>query len=247
MSFAKYYDIIFQFRDIKKECDFLEYCFKNFAERKVKKILDLACGTGSHAIELAKRGYDVVGIDINKDMLNLAKQKAKNLKIRFFKADISNFNLKEKFDAAICMNDSINYLTSNEKLIKHFNLVYKHLNKRGIYIIETFHPKEILGFQKVTLDSWKEKRGNIEVKIDYKELEFDWNNQILKRKWKFEIKEGNKRKAIEEIFEHRVIFPQEFYLFSKLSKFKLIKLFGDFFKEIDNTKNSWRIIVVLRK
>jgi ubiquinone/menaquinone biosynthesis C-methylase UbiE len=54
-KYAQYYDLIYKNKNYKKECDYLEKIFRKFLNKKPKTILDLACGTGSHAIILAKR------------------------------------------------------------------------------------------------------------------------------------------------------------------------------------------------
>ena len=73
--------------------------------REGNSIIDIGCGTGRHSIELAKRGFNVTGIDISKGMLNEANKTAKkeNVNVRFIKADAVQFRTDEKFDAAVCL------------------------------------------------------------------------------------------------------------------------------------------------
>ncbi|MGF1487229.1 MAG: class I SAM-dependent methyltransferase [Prochloraceae cyanobacterium] len=82
------------------ECDFIEQEI-NY-DRNIK-ILDLGCGTGRHSIELAKRGYQVVGIDLSASLLKRAKQKAleQNLDIDFQKHDARKISFCEEFDLVI--------------------------------------------------------------------------------------------------------------------------------------------------
>lgn len=84
------------------ECDFLEQEL-NF--NKNLKILDVGCGTGRHSIELAKRGYNVVGIDLSESMLNRAKEKAlaENLTVTFQQHDARNLPFENEFDLAIIL------------------------------------------------------------------------------------------------------------------------------------------------
>ncbi len=65
---AKYYDAIYRRRveRVGEEVDFVEEIFKNDAKREIKKVLELACGTGIPTVELARRGYKVVGLDCMK-------------------------------------------------------------------------------------------------------------------------------------------------------------------------------------
>ncbi len=75
---AEYYDVIYRKRAerVEDEIDFVEELFRKEAERKVKKILDLACGTGIPTLELARRGYEVTGLDLHEEMLAVARRKA---------------------------------------------------------------------------------------------------------------------------------------------------------------------------
>ncbi len=76
---AEYYDAIYRrgAKRVSREIDFVEELFQNEAERKVRKILDLACGTGIPTLELARCGYRVMGLDLHEEMLTVARQKAK--------------------------------------------------------------------------------------------------------------------------------------------------------------------------
>lgn len=82
------------------ECDFIE---KEAGYDKEIKILDIGCGTGRHSLELCKRGYDVLGIDLSDSMLTRAKEKAaeQNLHIVFEKHDARNLPFNHRFDLAI--------------------------------------------------------------------------------------------------------------------------------------------------
>ncbi|HPD57157.1 MAG TPA: class I SAM-dependent methyltransferase [Smithellaceae bacterium] len=85
-----------------KEVDFL---IEEFALKPGAAILDVGCGTGRHAVELARRGYKVTGIDLSAEMLKEAREKAKSagVKVNFIRADATDFTLPAKFDAAICL------------------------------------------------------------------------------------------------------------------------------------------------
>lgn len=84
------------------ECDFIE---KEINYDKSLKIIDIGCGTGRHSIELTKRGYKVIGIDLSESQLERAKAKAKaqNLQIDFQKHDARNLPFKNEFDLAIML------------------------------------------------------------------------------------------------------------------------------------------------
>ena len=84
------------------ECDFIE---KEINFNKSLKILDIGCGTGRHSIELARRGYQIKGVDLSDSQLCRAKEKAKNLKleIEFRREDARTLPFKNEFDLAIML------------------------------------------------------------------------------------------------------------------------------------------------
>jgi len=84
------------------ECDFIE---KEIKSNKETKIIDIGCGTGRHSIELSKRGYSVVGIDLSESLLKRAKEKAfeQNLQIVFQKHDARNLPFSRQFDLVIML------------------------------------------------------------------------------------------------------------------------------------------------
>ena len=84
------------------ECDFIE---REIGHDKAVRILDIGCGTGRHSIELAKRGYEIVGIDLSESLLNRAKEKAseKNVQIDFRKHDARKLNFEREFDLVIML------------------------------------------------------------------------------------------------------------------------------------------------
>ncbi len=84
------------------ECDFIE---KEIGPKKHLKILDIGCGTGRHALELARRGYAVIGIDLSDSLLERAKEKAaaQKLRIDFRKHDARALPFSNEFDLAIML------------------------------------------------------------------------------------------------------------------------------------------------
>ena len=85
-----------------REVDFL---IKELELESGASVLDIGCGTGRHAIELAQRGYVVTGVDISAGMLSEAKEKAKaaGVRVNWVHSDATGFSLDKQFDAAICL------------------------------------------------------------------------------------------------------------------------------------------------
>ena len=90
----KYYDIIYSQKDYRKEADCVIALIQRHNKTDCKKLLDIGCGTGSHDI-FFQRDFEIYGIDLSTDVLKIAEQRIPDGK--FFKADMRDFDLHEKF------------------------------------------------------------------------------------------------------------------------------------------------------
>ncbi len=102
LNYAEHYDHEEFTRGTRGECDFIE---KEIRSDPSKRILDIGCGTGRHAIELARRGYRVVGVDLSEAQLARARRKADadGLAIEFRQMDARTLPFDGEFDLAIML------------------------------------------------------------------------------------------------------------------------------------------------
>lgn len=106
---------------------------------KKDRILDLACGYGRLTIPLAKRNYDIEGIDISENLIKDAKKEAKKqkLKINFKAGDMRKLPYKnESFNKIFCMWSSFNHLLNGNDQVKTINEIYRTLKNKGLSIID---------------------------------------------------------------------------------------------------------------
>ena len=79
--YADQYDFFYENKDYKGECDLIDQLLIRFSNIKNKLLLDVGCGTGTHAIELSQRGYMVTGVDLSQKMIDLAIAKSHKYKL----------------------------------------------------------------------------------------------------------------------------------------------------------------------
>jgi len=146
---AKYYDLIYSWKDYKKEVEIIEKVISKYKKSRGKELLEVACGSGHH-IEYFKKNFSCTGIDINQGILNVAKTKFKN--ITFKKADMINFKLNKKFDVITCLFSSIGYVKTYPNLRKTIHNFARHLKTNGLVIIEPWFTKNTFksGFKHMT-------------------------------------------------------------------------------------------------
>lgn len=106
-------------------------------------LLDLGCGTGSFCMEMARRGYDPIGVDISDSMLDEARRKAPPPEndscapaCLFLRQDISNFELYGTVDLIVCLLDTVNHLTRQTQVRQLFKLCANYLNPGGILVFD---------------------------------------------------------------------------------------------------------------
>jgi ubiquinone/menaquinone biosynthesis C-methylase UbiE len=135
---------------------------KILKQNKVKTVLDLTCGTGSQVFWLAKRKFEVIGSDINVNMLNMAKKRARKekVKIKFIKGDMRATKVGS-FDSVITIFNAIGHLTKKD-FEKAMRNIRSNLKMGGLYVFDINNLSYLLKddqITKLTID-WQKTVGN---------------------------------------------------------------------------------------
>lgn len=134
---ARYFDLMHRHRDYDRECDFAHALIRKTGPG-IKKVLDICCGTGEHALRMARLGYEVTGIDLSQDMIDIARRKAADarLEIRFECRDVMNPGFSDEFQAAYCLGHSLLYMTTYPKAHAFFQTVHESLSGKGPFLVD---------------------------------------------------------------------------------------------------------------
>jgi SAM-dependent methyltransferase len=147
-AYAGCYDSVYREKDYEAECAFLHEAFSRHSHRRVESVLDLGCGTGGHALPLARSGLTVVGVDRAPRMLEVARTKAKsaNLENRtlFHEGDLETYSAGKKFDAVVCLFSVLSYQTDNRALLNSLLNMKRHLNPGGLLICDFWYGPSVL-------------------------------------------------------------------------------------------------------
>lgn len=139
-ALAPFYDKLQTDVDYSLWADFFERAFSLYFNGKVKDILDLGCGTGSMTLELCRRGYDMIGVDLSPEMLSVARQTGEDEglsdRLLWLCQDMREFELYGTVEATVSTLDCLNHLTSTKDLEKCFALVHNYLVPDGIFIFD---------------------------------------------------------------------------------------------------------------
>lgn len=135
-NYGERYDSEAFTRGTRGEVDFLE---REIGCDKSKRILDVGCGTGRHSLELSRRGYDVVGIDLSRSMLNKARETALREKlgsVQFIECDARNMWFEEEFDLAVCLCEgAFSLMETDEENFQILRSISRALKKNGKLIL----------------------------------------------------------------------------------------------------------------
>lgn len=101
-------------------------------------LLDLACGTGSVSVRLAKKGYEVIGVDLSPEMLSEAQNKAYSAgqNILFLCQDMTALDLYGTVDAAVCTLDGLCHLPDEESVFAELRKVSLFMNPGGVFLFD---------------------------------------------------------------------------------------------------------------
>lgn len=186
-AFANVYDKLTDNIEYEKRADYISTLFERYGVKGKEPVLDLACGTGSLTIELAKRGYDMIGIDSAYAMLSQAQNKkyTENADVLFLCQDMTELDLYGTISGAVCMLDSLNHLESADDVRRTIEKVGLFMEHDGIFIFDVntiYKHREILANNTFVYDCddvycvWQNSLNDddsVDISLDIFELEDD--------------------------------------------------------------------------
>jgi len=253
-QYPAYYDVAFGYRDIDLECDFIEKKLGLFGLSDNTGILDVACGTGSHLVQLGMRGYDADGFDISPRMAAFAQEKAlqAGLASRIWVDNMAAFQVERTYGAAINLLTGFNYLLTNQDALAHLDRVAEALDTGGVYVLELNHPRDFVTNRPSTTNAWVESRGDVEVEVDWDRdrTPVDVLTHQTSSHPRILVRDKDRTISIDMYDKYRIYLYQELDLLVRCSgKFDLVDSRGSFKLDnpLDDSRDSWRMIVVLRR
>jgi SAM-dependent methyltransferase len=136
---APYYDRVYDWKDYDADIERLLAIIHDRKSSPGNRLLDIGCGTGAHIARLVDN-FDCTGIDINEDMLKVAREKVPTAS--FMKGDMATFDLDMKFDIIISMFGTIGYVSSLDMIQRVVDNIEAHLATGGVAVLEPFLLKD---------------------------------------------------------------------------------------------------------
>jgi SAM-dependent methyltransferase len=244
------YEIAFDMNR-KGEVDFLAHCFKRFARRRVRTVVDIACGTGPHLVRLAERGYRMSGLDLSARNVEFLGERlaAKGLTGELVVGDMTSFRLAKPVDAAICMQDSQGHLLTNEQLLAHLRAVARNVRRGGLYVFDRYMASSWTNPARSW--SWSRRRGGLIVRASFSALhDVDPVSQIFKEHMTLEAVENGTHRVYRQTHMSRMVFPQELRALVELAGgWEFVQWFFGFkaHQVLEKSRHPLLMVVVLRR
>ncbi len=247
-DYADQYDLLYADKDYQAECDLLEEAFRRFGSGSVKSVLDMGCGTGGHAVVLAKRGYRLTGVDRSGHMLRLAQGKARaaGVEVVWIEGDIQAVQAGGLFDAVILMFAVLGYQLTNAEVLSVLCNAHRHLRPRGLLAFDIWYGPAVL--RTGPADRVKLIQDGTNQLIRAATSSLDIRHHVCNVEYHF-WRVLNNGVAAQSPEAHRVrfFFPMELELFLTSAEFELVSLTT--FPKLDEPadERSWNAFCVARK
>lgn len=226
-NYSKYYDLLYKDKNYNEEADFIHTIISQNCP-SAKNIFEMGCGTGLHAIALAKKGYSIDGIDFSDEMLKIAKKrllkasKTISSKLSFLFGDVRKFSSKKKYDVVISVFHIGSYMTTNDDLQAFFNTASRHLSKDGLFIFDCWYGPTVLT-ERPEIRVKKMEDENIKI-VRTATPEMLPNKNLVNVNYDIRVndKKTKQNKNYKETHVMRYLFQPEIEMFLKNSGFELL-------------------------
>ena len=209
-----------------------------------RTVLDLACGTGSLTWELARRGYEMIGVDISPEMLAEAAAKEGETEVApiFLCQSMDKLDLYGTIDACVCCLDSVNYVTDPKKLRKAFERVYLFLMPGGLFLFDINTPSKLQGLDgQVFLDETEDAYCVWRAEYSRRSKICSYFMDIFRLD-----EESGLWERGEELHRERAYEPEELADWLRQAGFREVRLYGNL-KMRAPKEGEDRIFLVARK
>jgi SAM-dependent methyltransferase len=246
---AGFYDLFYSNKPYRDEAQFVHDRIVEHSGFQPRRLLELACGTGGHAVYLAKLGYEVTATDYSRDMLAEARKKAEreHISIEFRELDMRKMPKGERpYDVAICLFDSIGYVQTDESLDAVFYGVNKNLRPGGLFVFEFWHaPPMVNSFDPVRVRRFPIEGGKV---VRIAETSLEPERSLAKVTYTiFELRNDGKYKELLETQRNRYFTVDEISARAPHYGFQVSAFYAGFQTDAPVSDETWHILCVWKK
>lgn len=246
---AELYDIFYRDKPYEAEAAFVHSILQEYSEGDVSSLLELSCGTGTHAFALEKLGYQITATDYSESMISVAREKARlsGSQVSFLLQDMRTLKVDPKsFDAAICLFDSIGYVLTNEGICQTLRGVHHSLREKGIFLFEFWNAGALLRNYEPTRIRRFDLPSNRQI-VRISETSLNYRQQSCTVMYTvYELQNNRVTNFFAEKHENRFFQIQEMALFLTFNGFIPLRWHAGYSSQAVD-ENTWHVVAVARK
>lgn len=224
--------------------------YRALAQEHAGPVLELGCGTGRVALELASDGADVTGVELSEPMLAFARQKAeeRQLAITLALGDLRSFELERTFPLVLLTYNTLNHLLDLDAIERAFGSARRHMGDESRLVIDTFQPSlAFLGSDRTEarpILRYRDPYLDKEVVLS-EENHYDPATQINRVVWRYEV-DGVADARVDEM-RMRIFFPQELDAHLRYCGLEIERKWGDYDHRPFGSTSPKQIVVCRRR
>ncbi len=244
-DYSAYYDVLYSDKDYTAEVEFVTSLFNIYSTDPIRSVLELGCGSGGHAIPLARKGFSLTAVDLSSPMLEAGKKKAgeAGLDIDFKTMDIRRLSLNKTFDACISMFAVLGYITNTDELVSAFRYIRKHLKQNALFVMDFWNGLAVMRMLPEVRSKEIEGKGYRILRIA--EPQLDAFNHICHINYRILVFRENKLiDDFQELHTVRFFFPQEMAHYLKDTGFRVMKICPFMDHDGQVNEKTWNITIV---
>lgn len=249
-DYPKYYDLIFG-SDCAAEMDFLFECFEVYADRKVKRLFEPACGTGRLMVRFAKQGYEVAGNDLNEKAIDFCNKRLEknDFPATAFVGDMCQFQVDKPFDAAFNTINSFRHLETAEQAENHLSAMADAIAPGGLYVLG-LHLSPEAGAT-VEEESWSASRGTLTVDTHMWLVHRDLDSRFETYGMKYEVTTPSGQSVLEDQFNFRTYTHNDILdLIETEDRWEVAEVFDfayDILQPVELDEETEDVVFILRR
>lgn len=227
-TYARYYDLLYRDKDYAAEAAWIHDIIRSHSP-SADSVLEIGCGTGAHASELARLGMSVHGVDRSEAMLEAAEARRESLpapiagKMAFSVGDAVDFRLGRKFDVVISLFHVMSYQTTNKDLLAALTTASVHLAPGGIFIFDCWYGPAVLVQQPSV--TRKEFRDSATLVTRVAEPELHQNENVVDVRYTIRVDDtaSGASETFDELHRMRYFFTPELAMALQTAGLRMIE------------------------
>jgi len=231
-----YYHLLYKNRDEQEAANFIDKLLSHLRPAQNSKMLDVACGKGRHAIQMSNKGFDVTGIDLSEESIQIALE-SENDQLHFYKHDMRTPFWINYFDYAFNFFTSFGYFKTERENNNAIQSIASALNQNGIFVIDYINSK------------YAEQKIVHKTELDIDGIFFTITRWYDDQKFykKILVEDPSIAQPISFTEEVARFTTEDFSRFFKKNNLVIKEIFGDYQLNSFKEDSSERLIIIAQK